>query len=69
MRGDGWVNVSGKCVSMENNPASPEPPAPPEPKLEFYRALLMRGFIVLLALVLGGYGILVVVKLILKARW
>jgi hypothetical protein len=56
---------------MENNPAPPEPRAPPTPapKLAGFRSLLTRGFIVVLAVVLGGYGILVVVKLILKARW
>ena len=48
--------------------ASPPPPPPaakPAPLLK----LLWRGFIVLVAVVLGGYGLLVALGIFLKARW
>jgi hypothetical protein len=36
------------------------------PKLEGLRKLLMRGFIVAVAVVLSGYGVVVAVRLIAK---
>ncbi|MGH6683470.1 MAG: hypothetical protein ACRECA_06015 [Pseudolabrys sp.] len=44
-------------------------PKPPASGLDRFRVLLKRGFIVLIAVALGGYGILVAARLIAKAQW
>jgi hypothetical protein len=49
----------------QRDPESPEP----SPKLEGLHRLLTRGFIVVVAVVLSGYGVVVAVRLIAKLHW
>jgi hypothetical protein len=48
---------------------SGQDPKPDASGLDRFRVLLKRGILVLIAIVLGGYGILVAARLITKAQW